>query len=471
MARDVRREIMIASYLLRQKILRAQALPAGADARTAVSLQSRLRRLRQDRASRRRAGQAPVGQGVPRRRGRMRRPDGRHRRRRAADPQGHRRNRARRRRAEKIRQSLHQRPASARKSCTCSRPRPISPGRSISTVCREAHDKAVELRGAFDMAVSAIREARARGFNVNVNATIFEGMAAERVAAFMDFAKSLGVGVSISPGYAYERAPDQEHFLSRRRTKALFRRIFELGKGKNWPLLHTGLYLDFLAGNRQYACTPWGMPTRNVFGWQKPCYLLGEGHAASFRELMDTTPWERYGTGKHEKCANCMAHCGYEPTAVDAAISHPLANLWRTWRGPRTDGPMAPEPAARRAAGANPRRMKGSLSRRRALQGSAKVHELADDSETLRFFGANADIRYRSPGQILRAPRARGRRGLPADHRAVRPSTPPPISRSIPTSTPCCRPIWPGGSRSRRSKRRFTISTRSMRWSTRRLRS
>jgi hopanoid biosynthesis associated radical SAM protein HpnH len=210
---------------------------------------------------------------------------------------------------------------------------------------KEAHDKAVELRGAFDIAVSAIREARARGFNVNINATIFEGMTAERVAAFMDFAKSLGVGVSISPGYAYERAPDQQHFLSRRRTKTLFRRIFELGKGREWPLLHTGLYLDFLAGNRQYACSPWGMPTRNVFGWQKPCYLLGEGHAPSFRELMDATQWERYGTGKHEKCANCMAHCGYEPTAVDAAISHPLANLWRTWRGPRTDGPMAPEPA------------------------------------------------------------------------------------------------------------------------------
>ncbi|MCW2284501.1 hopanoid biosynthesis associated radical SAM protein HpnH [Rhodoblastus acidophilus] len=219
---------------------------------------------------------------------------------------------------------------------------------------KEAHDKAVELSGAFDIAVEAIREARARGFNVNVNATIFEGMAAERVAAFLDFAKSLDVGVSISPGYAYERAPDQEHFLSRRRTKTLFRRIFELGKGKNWPLLHTGLYLDFLAGNRQYACTPWGMPTRNVFGWQKPCYLLDEGHAKTYADLMETTDWERYGTGKHEKCANCMAHCGYEPTAVDAAIRHPLSNLWRTWRGPRTEGPMAPELAIRPRGAPNP---------------------------------------------------------------------------------------------------------------------
>ncbi|MBB4197762.1 hopanoid biosynthesis associated radical SAM protein HpnH [Rhodoblastus sphagnicola] len=209
---------------------------------------------------------------------------------------------------------------------------------------KEAHDKAVNLPGAFDIAVSAIREARARGFNVNVNATIFEGMAAEQVAAFMDFAGTLDVSVSISPGYAYERAPDQERFLSRRRTNTLFRRIFELGKGRNWRLLHSSFFLDFLAGNRAYACTPWGMPTRNVFGWQKPCYLLDEGHAASYRELMDATDWENYGTGKHEKCANCMAHCGYEPTAVDEAIRHPLAGLWRTFRGPRTQGPMAPEP-------------------------------------------------------------------------------------------------------------------------------
>jgi hopanoid biosynthesis associated radical SAM protein HpnH len=209
---------------------------------------------------------------------------------------------------------------------------------------KEAHDLAVELPGAFEIAVSAIREAKARGFNVNVNATIFEGMAAEKVAAFMDFTGDLDVGVSITPGYAYEHAPDQEHFLSRRRTKTLFRRIFELGRGRDWSFLHSGLYLDFLAGNRQYACTPWGMPTRNVFGWQKPCYLLGEGHASTYRELMETTQWERYGTGSHEKCANCMAHCGYEPTAVDEAISHPLTELWRTVRGPRTQGPMAPEP-------------------------------------------------------------------------------------------------------------------------------
>ena len=106
------------------------------------------------------------------------------------------------------------------------------------------------------------------------------------------YAKEMGVGVSISPGYAYERAPDQEHFLNRRKTKELFRKVFALGKGKNWKLMHSGLFLDFLAGNREYHCTPWGMPTRNIFGWQKPCYLLGEGYVKTFKELMETTDWD-----------------------------------------------------------------------------------------------------------------------------------------------------------------------------------
>ena len=155
--------------------------------------------------------------------------------------------------------------------------------------------------------------------------------------------RSLGVGVSISPGYAYERAPDQEHFLSRRRTKELFRRVFALGRGKGWKLMHSTLFLDFLAGNQNFRCTPWGMPTRNIFGWQKPCYLLGEGYAKSFTELMETTDWDAYGTGRYEKCANCMAHCGYEPTAVDAMFSRPLEALRVAMKGVRTEGPMAPE--------------------------------------------------------------------------------------------------------------------------------
>src|SRR5450631_999908 len=200
---------------------------------------------------------------------------------------------------------------------------------------KEHHDKSVSQNGVFDIAVRAIKAAKAKGFTVNVNATIFDGHAAEDIAAFLDQAKELGVGVSISPGYAYERAPDQDHFLNRRKTKELFRRVFALGKGKQWELMHSGLFLDFLAGNREYHCTPWGMPTRNLFGWQKPCYLLGEGYAKSYKELMETTDWDLYGTGKYEKCANCMAHCGYEPTAAHASLSNPLSALWTALRGVR----------------------------------------------------------------------------------------------------------------------------------------
>src|SRR5579871_5801437 len=208
---------------------------------------------------------------------------------------------------------------------------------------RDKHDQAVSQNGVFDRAVSAIKAAMDRGFAVNVNTTIFEGHSAEEIAAVLDFAKELGVGVTISPGYAYERAPDQEHFLSRRRTKELFRRVFALGRGRGWKLMHSGLFLDFLAGNQTYHCTPWGMPTRNIFGWQKPCYLLGEGYAGSFRELMETTDWDAYGTGRYEKCANCMAHCGYEPTAVAATFEGPLETMRVALSGVRTEGKMAPE--------------------------------------------------------------------------------------------------------------------------------
>ncbi|MGA7324447.1 MAG: adenosyl-hopene transferase HpnH [Rhodomicrobium sp.] len=208
---------------------------------------------------------------------------------------------------------------------------------------KEHHDKSVCQTGVFDKAVSAINAAKAKGFAVNVNATIFDSYEAEDIAKFLDFAKEIGVGVSISPGYAYERAPDQEHFLNRRKTKELFRRVFEIGEGKKWTLAHSPLFLDFLAGNQEYHCTPWGMPTRNIFGWQKPCYLLGEGYAKTYRELMQTTDWDSYGTGRYEKCANCMAHCGYEPTAADAAVSNPFKMLAVAFRGIRTQGPMAQE--------------------------------------------------------------------------------------------------------------------------------
>jgi hopanoid biosynthesis associated radical SAM protein HpnH len=205
------------------------------------------------------------------------------------------------------------------------------------------HDKSVCQEGVFDRAVSAIKAAKARGFNVNVNCTVFDNHPAPDIAAFLDFTAELGVGVSISPGYAYERAPDQEHFLNRRKTKDLFRDVFARGNGKNWSFMHSGMFLDFLAGNQEFHCTPWGMPTRNIFGWQKPCYLLGEGYARTFKELMEGTDWDSYGTGRYEKCANCMAHCGYEATAAEAMMKHPLQALKIAWRGVRTSGPMAPE--------------------------------------------------------------------------------------------------------------------------------
>ncbi len=216
---------------------------------------------------------------------------------------------------------------------------------------REHHDRSVCREGVFDRAVSAIRAAQARGFAVNVNATVFEGHPPEALADFLDFATALGVGISISPGFAYERAPVQTHFLARRRTKAFFREVWRIGRarGSKWNLTHSPLFLDFLLGNREMRCTPWGMPTRNVFGWQRPCYLLGEGYAASFDELMETTDWDSYGTGNYEKCADCMAHCGYEPTAADAAFRNPLALARLAWRGLRTEGPMAPEPDLSRA--------------------------------------------------------------------------------------------------------------------------
>ncbi|MFQ6019038.1 MAG: adenosyl-hopene transferase HpnH [Kiloniellaceae bacterium] len=208
----------------------------------------------------------------------------------------------------------------------------------------DEHDQAVDRTGVFERAVKAIRSVKAAGFRVTVNCTLFDNAEAERVAAFFDFATELGVeGITVSPGYAYERAPDQQHFLARRQTKTLFREIFRRGRGRKWRFAQSPLFLDFLAGNQDYRCTPWGNPTRNIFGWQRPCYLLNEGYAASFRELMAETRWDDYGTGHYEKCANCMVHCGYEPTAVNDTLKNPLKALKVALFGIRTEGPMAPE--------------------------------------------------------------------------------------------------------------------------------
>jgi len=209
---------------------------------------------------------------------------------------------------------------------------------------REDHDRAVSRAGTFDQAVSAIRAARARGFRVNINCTLFNTADPERVAAFFDFAHAAGVeGITLSPGYAYERAPDGQHFLTRRATKDLFRDLFRRGRGRGWTFTQSSLFLDFLCGNETYACTPWGNPTRTVFGWQRPCYLLGEGYAKTYQELMDETDWDAYGTGRYEKCADCMVHSGYEATAVTDTLNHPLKAARVALFGPRTSGPFAPD--------------------------------------------------------------------------------------------------------------------------------
>jgi hopanoid biosynthesis associated radical SAM protein HpnH len=208
----------------------------------------------------------------------------------------------------------------------------------------DEHDHAVAQKGVFERAVRAIRAARARGFRVTVNCTLFNNAEPERVAEFFDFCGTLGVeGITVSPGYAYERAPVQQHFLNRQQTKQLFRDIFRRGKGRNWVFNQSSLYLDFLAGNQDYRCTPWGNPTRNIFGWQRPCYLVGEGYAKTFKELMETTDWDRYGTGAYEKCADCMVHCGFEPTSVNDTIAKPWKALMVALRGVDTERTMVPE--------------------------------------------------------------------------------------------------------------------------------
>ena len=212
---------------------------------------------------------------------------------------------------------------------------------------REQHDASVCQDGVFDKTVAAIREALDRGFRVTINCTLFANEDPAEVADFFDFATKLGVeGITVSPGYEYEHAPRQDVFLGRRQTKRLFREIFAMGRSRRsrWRFNHSSLYLDFLAGNRTYECTPWSNPTYNVFGWQKPCYLLvDEGYANTFAELIADTEWHRYGTGKNPKCNNCMAHCGYEGTAVDHTVTRPLTALQAFLFGPRTNGPMAPE--------------------------------------------------------------------------------------------------------------------------------
>jgi hopanoid biosynthesis associated radical SAM protein HpnH len=210
---------------------------------------------------------------------------------------------------------------------------------------REMHDKSVCQEGTYDRAVAAIKKAKELGFRCNINCTLFNNVNPEQAANFFDHVMAMGVdGITVSPGYAYERAPDQQHFLNREKTKQLFRGIFRRGRGaRNWSFSQSGLFLDFLAGNQSYHCTPWGNPTRTVFGWQRPCYLVGEGYTKTFKELMETTDWDSYGTGNYEKCADCMVHSGYEATAVQDAIKNPLKAAMVALRGVKTEGEMVPE--------------------------------------------------------------------------------------------------------------------------------
>jgi hopanoid biosynthesis associated radical SAM protein HpnH len=183
---------------------------------------------------------------------------------------------------------------------------------------RERHDESVSRDGTFDKAVAAIRSAKDKGFKVNTNTTFFNTDSPKTIREVLDFLNDeLGVDqMMISPGYAYEKAPDQVNFLSTRRSTELFAEAFADGRREHWRLNHSPLFLDFLEGKVDFECTPWGIPSYSVFGWQRPCYLMADGYAETYQELLDTTDWEKYGRGKDPRCANCMAHCGYEPSAV-----------------------------------------------------------------------------------------------------------------------------------------------------------
>jgi hopanoid biosynthesis associated radical SAM protein HpnH len=199
------------------------------------------------------------------------------------------------------------------------------------------HDQLVDREGVFEVAVRAIKTAKARGFRVTTNTTVFDGENAAELHEMFDFLSELGVdGMMISPGYSYASAPDQEHFLKREQTRALFREVLapiRSKRGRRWKFNHSPFYLKFLMGEIDYDCTPWGNPNYNVFGWQKPCYLLNDGYAKSFKELLESTAWERYGHASgNPRCQDCMVHCGFEPTAVLDATRN-LKNVLISIRG------------------------------------------------------------------------------------------------------------------------------------------
>ncbi|MGK5740431.1 adenosyl-hopene transferase HpnH [Micromonospora sp. URMC 103] len=188
---------------------------------------------------------------------------------------------------------------------------------------RERHDAAVCKDGVFDAAVEAVRDAKRRGFRVTTNTTFFNTDTPQTVIEVLDYLNDdLKVDeMMLSPAYAYEKAPDQEHFLGVTETRELFRKAFSGGRRARWRLNHSPLFLDFLEGKVDFPCTAWAIPSYSLLGWQRPCYLMGDGYASSYRDLLESTDWDSYGRGRDPRCANCMAHCGYEPTAVMATMS------------------------------------------------------------------------------------------------------------------------------------------------------
>ncbi|SDL40207.1 hopanoid biosynthesis associated radical SAM protein HpnH [Maridesulfovibrio ferrireducens] len=198
----------------------------------------------------------------------------------------------------------------------------------------EVHDNIVCKQGVFQSAIRSIKLLKSKGFRVNTNTTLFGGQTPENAAAFFDYLTGLGVdGMTLSAAFSYEAAADQDSFLTREQSKKLFREIFRLGKGKKWDFSHSSFYLDFLAGNQDYSCSPWGNPCRSVHGWQRPCYLLEDGFVPTYKELMEQTDWDKYGVGNDPRCANCMVHCGFEPTSVADSVKRPIKGAMLALKG------------------------------------------------------------------------------------------------------------------------------------------
>jgi hopanoid biosynthesis associated radical SAM protein HpnH len=201
---------------------------------------------------------------------------------------------------------------------------------------RERHDESVAKEGVFDEAVAAITFLKEKGFRVTTNSTFFNTDTPQTIIDVLNFLND-EVKVDqmmISPAYAYEKAPDQDHFLGVTETRELFAKAFAGGNRKRWRLNHSPLFLDFLEGKVDFECTAWGIPSYSLLGWQRPCYLMSDGYVSTYKELVETTDWSKYGRGRDPRCNNCMAHCGYEPTAVLAT----MGSLKQSLRAMREQG-------------------------------------------------------------------------------------------------------------------------------------